>query len=113
MSSKRGIWTPLLVTMCVGYFLVLLDVTVVNVALPRISQELAVGGGSLAWVTTAYTVPFAALLLLAGTTGDRLGHRPMVLIGLAVFGVASLGCALAPGIEVLIAARAVQGLGAA
>jgi DHA2 family methylenomycin A resistance protein-like MFS transporter len=103
----------LLVTMCVGYFLVLLDVTAMNVAVPRIGSEFGVGGGSLAWVVTGYSVPFAALLLVAGATGDRIGHRPMVRTGLAVFGVASLGCALAPGVGWLIAARAVQGAGAA
>jgi len=103
----------LLVTMCVGYFLVLLDVTAMNVAVPRIGAEFAVGGGPLAWVVTGYSVPFAALLLVAGATGDRIGHRPMVRAGLAVFGVASLGCALAPGVGWLIAARAVQGGGAA
>ncbi|MBV8931993.1 MAG: MFS transporter [Kutzneria sp.] len=106
-------WTPLLVTMCVGYFLILLDVTIVNVALPRIGQQLRVGGGPLAWVTTGYTVPFAALLLFAGTTGDRLGHRRMVLTGLAVFGLASLACSVAPTLGVLVGGRAVQGVGAA
>ncbi len=103
----------LLVTMCVGYFLVLLDVTAMNVAIPRIGAEFGVGGGPLAWVVTGYSVPFAALLLVAGTTGDRVGHRPVVLAGLAVFGLASLGCALAPGVGWLIAGRAVQGGGAA
>jgi DHA2 family methylenomycin A resistance protein-like MFS transporter len=103
----------LLVTMCTGYFLVLLDVTAMNVAVPRIGAEFGVGGGPLAWVVTGYSVPFAALLLVAGATGDRIGHRPLVRTGLAVFGVASLGCALAPGAGWLIGARAVQGVGAA
>lgn len=97
--------------MCVGYFLVLLDVTAMNVAVPRIAGEF--GGGPLAWVVTGYSVPFAALLLVAGATGDRIGRPPMVLAGLVVFGLASLCCALAPGIAWLIAARAVQGAGAA
>lgn len=99
--------------MCVGYFLVLLDVTAMNVAIPRIGAQFGVGGGPLAWVVTGYSVPFAALLLVAGATGDRIGHRPVVLSGLAGFGLASLGCALASGIEWLIAARAMQGVGAA
>jgi DHA2 family methylenomycin A resistance protein-like MFS transporter len=103
----------LLVTMCAGYFLVLLDVTAMNVAVPRIGDQFSAGGPLLAWVMTGYSVPFAALLLVAGATGDRVGHRPVVLAGLAVFGVASLGCALAPGIGWLITARAVQGGGAA
>jgi MFS transporter, DHA2 family, methylenomycin A resistance protein len=105
--------TPLLVTMCVGYFLVLLDVTVVNVALPQMGAHLGVGGAALSWAVTGYSVPFAALLLAAGTTGDRLGHRRIVLAGLAAFGLGSLGCALSPSLGVLVVARAVQGVGAA
>jgi len=105
--------TPLLVTMCVGYFLVLLDVTVVNVALPQMGAHLGVGGAALSWAVTGYSVPFAALLLAAGTTGDRLGHRRIVLAGLAVFGLGSLGCAASPSLGVLVVARAVQGVGAA
>jgi DHA2 family methylenomycin A resistance protein-like MFS transporter len=103
----------LLVTMCAGYFLVLLDVTAMNVALPRLGAELHAEGALLAWVVTGYSVPFASLLLVGGTTGDRVGHRPVVLAGLAVFGVASLGCALAPGAGWLVGARAAQGVGAA
>jgi MFS transporter, DHA2 family, methylenomycin A resistance protein len=103
----------LLVTMCAGYFLVLFDVTAMTVAIPRIGAQFAAGGPLLAWVVTGYSVPFAALLLVAGGTGDRIGHRPMVLTGLVVFGLASLCCALAPGLGWLVAARAVQGAGAA
>lgn len=99
--------------LCAGYFLILLDVTVVNVALPAIGHDLAVSGTRLAWVVDAYTVPLAALLLPAGAIGDRLGHRRVVLCGLAGFGAASVGCALASTIEVLVAARALQGIGAA
>jgi MFS transporter, DHA2 family, methylenomycin A resistance protein len=113
VTSPNRHRTPLLVTMCVGYFLVLLDVTVVNVALPQMGARLGIGGGELSWVVTGYSVPFAALLLAAGTTGDRLGHRRVVLAGLAVFGLGSLGCALSPGLGALVAARAVQGIGAA
>jgi DHA2 family methylenomycin A resistance protein-like MFS transporter len=103
----------LLVTMCAGYFLVLFDVTAMTVAIPRIGAQFAAGGPLLAWVVTGYSVPFAALLLVAGATGDRIGHRPMVLTGLVVFGLASLCCALAPGLGWLVAARAAQGAGAA
>lgn len=99
--------------MCVGYFLVLLDVSAINVALPRLGAQFHAEGGQLAWTVTGYSVPFASLLLVGGATGDRVGHRPVVLAGLVVFGVASLGCALAPRVEWLIGARAVQGVGAA
>src|SRR4051794_704207 len=99
--------------MCVGYFLVLLDVTVVNVALPQIGDGLAAGVSGLQWVVDGYALALAALLLTGGTLGDLRGHRPVVLTGLGVFGVASLGCALAPTVGVLVAARVVQGVGAA
>jgi DHA2 family methylenomycin A resistance protein-like MFS transporter len=103
----------LLGVMCVGYFLVLLDVTIVNVALPAIDTSLDAGVSGLQWVVDGYALPLAALLLAAGTLGDRRGHRKVVVAGLAVFGVASLGCGLAPGVEALVAARAWQGVGAA
>ena len=109
MPSRR----LLLVVMCVGYFLVLLDVTVVNVALPTISRDLDASVRGLQGVVVGYTVALAALLLPAGTLGDRIGHRPVVLVGLAVVGLGSLGCGLAPTTTVLVAARVVQGVGAA
>jgi DHA2 family methylenomycin A resistance protein-like MFS transporter len=99
--------------MCVGYFLVLLDVTVVNVALPTISRDLHASVPGLQGVVVGYTVALAALLLPAGTLGDRIGHRPVVLVGLAVVGLGSLGCGLAPTTTTLVAARVVQGVGAA
>lgn len=102
----------LAVGLCAGYFLVLLDVTVVNVALPRLDTDLHAGAG-LAWTVDAYTVPLAALLLAAGAVGDRVGHRRMVLAGFVGFGVASIVCALSPAIGVLIAGRALQGTAAA
>ncbi|MFF0625376.1 MFS transporter [Streptomyces sp. NPDC004296] len=111
-SETAGTHRSLTVGLCAGYFLVLLDVTVVNVALPRLGVELHAGSG-LAWVVDAYTVPLAALLLAAGAVGDRLGHRRLVLIGLAGFGIASIVCALSPTIAVLIAGRALQGVAAA
>ncbi|MFL6062571.1 MAG: MFS transporter [Marmoricola sp.] len=103
----------LTLALCAGYFLVLLDVTVVNVALPAIGRDLDPGGTDLAWVVDGYAVPLAALLLVAGTLGDRVGHRTVVLTGFAAFGLATLGCALAPTLPALVAARAVQGTGAA
>ncbi len=105
--------TVVLVVMCAGYFLVLLDVTIVNVALPRLTAGLGAGGSAPQWVVDAYAVVLAGGMLAAGTVGDRYGHRRVVLTGLAVFGLASLGCGLAPNPAALIALRAVQGAGAA
>jgi DHA2 family methylenomycin A resistance protein-like MFS transporter len=99
--------------MCAGYFLVLLDVTVVNVALPRVGSGLHTDIGGLQWVVDGYALALAALMLTSGTAGDRYGHRRVVLAGLAVFGAGSLACGLAPDVAVLVAARVVQGVGAA
>src|SRR5436305_15247059 len=96
-----------LVVMCVGYFLVLLDVTIVNVALPRIGAGLHASVSGLQWVVDGYALALAALMLAGGTVGDARGHRRVVLAGLVVFGAASLGCGLAPTTGVLIAARVV------
>lgn len=102
-----------LTVMCVGYFLVLLDVTVINVALPQIGAGLGASVSGLQWVVDGYALALAALLLAGGTIGDLRGHKPVVLTGLAVFGVASLMCGLAPSAGVLIVGRVVQGIGAA
>jgi DHA2 family methylenomycin A resistance protein-like MFS transporter len=99
--------------MCVGYFLVLLDVTIVNVALPRIGSGLHANVSELQWVVDGYALALASLMLAGGTVGDLHGHKRVVLAGLVVFGAASLACGLAPSIAALIAARAIQGLGAA
>jgi MFS transporter, DHA2 family, methylenomycin A resistance protein len=99
--------------LCAGYFLVLLDATVVNVALPSIGAGLDAAGPGLAWVVDAYSVPLAALLLAAGAIGDSLGHRRVVVAGFLGFGAASVLCALAPGTTVLITGRALQGVCAA
>jgi MFS transporter, DHA2 family, methylenomycin A resistance protein len=90
-----------------------LDVTIVNVALPHIASSLSVHVAGLQWVVDAYTLPFAVLMLSAGVLGDRFGSRRTYLIGLAIFGAASLGCGLAPNAATLIAARAAQGAAAA
>ena len=103
----------LLALLCVGIFLVQLDVTVVNVALPSIRTGLDTSLTGQQWVVAGYMITLAALLLVFGMLGDRIGHRRVVLAGLAVFGLASLGCGAAPNIELLVAARAVQGIGAA
>jgi len=102
-----------LVVMCAGYFLVLLDVTIVNVALPRLGDDLGTSVAGLQWVVDGYAVPFAALLLASGVVGDRLGHRRIVLAGLSVFGIASVACAVAPAPGFLIGSRVAQGVGAA
>ncbi|WP_329482660.1 MFS transporter [Kribbella sp. NBC_01484] len=103
----------LLGLLCIGIFLVQLDVTVVNVALPSIRTGLDTSLTGQQWVVAGYMITLAALLLVFGALGDRIGHRRVVLAGLAVFGLASLGCGAAPNIELLVTARAVQGVGAA
>ncbi|MBO0804398.1 MAG: MFS transporter [Nocardiopsaceae bacterium] len=102
-----------LLVMCCGMFLVLLDVTIVNVAVPAITTGLRTSTAGVQWVVDGYTVAIASLLLAGGTLGDRLGHKATVLGGLVLFGIASAGCALATAVPELIAARAAQGTGAA
>jgi DHA2 family methylenomycin A resistance protein-like MFS transporter len=102
-----------LAVMCVGMFLVLLDVTIVNVALPGIAKGLDGDVPALQWVVDGYAVAIAGLLLTGGTLGDRFGHRRVLLAGLAVFGLASIVCASAPVSGVLIGARVGQGVGGA
>src|SRR3954466_15770487 len=111
MTSKRRTLT--LVVMCVGMFLVLLDVTVVNVALPRLRTDLGASVGSLQWIVDGYAVALASLMLPCGDLGDRHGHKRVVLAGLAAFGTGSLAAGLAPGAGLLVAGRVVQGAGAA
>jgi len=113
MSRVAPRRTAVLLLCSAGMFLVLLDVTVVNVALPRISEALHTGIAGLQWVVDGYAVPFAALLLAAGGLADRWGPGRLFVIGLAGFGGASLVCGLAPGTGVLVAGRALQGAGAA
>lgn len=102
-----------LAAVLLGYFVVMLDTTIVNVALPRIGADLGAQVTELQWVADAYTIVFAALLLGAGSACDRMGARRVYVAGLLLFAALSAGCALAPSIGVLIAARAVQGVGAA
>ena len=112
-ARHEGSPRTVLFVMCTGYFLVLLDVTIVNVALPRIGSDLGTDIGGLQWVVDGYALALAALMLTSGTAGDLYGHRRVVLAGLVVFGAGSLACGLAPGVPVLVAARVVQGVGAA
>lgn len=93
--------------------LAFVDGSVVNVALPAIAQNLHVGAGALQWVVNAYLLPLSALLLLGGAAGDHFGRRRLLIIGTALFAVASLGCALASGLGTLLASRLLQGVGAA
>ncbi len=109
---SRGRWAPL-AAICLGTFMLLVDVTIVSVALPPMSRDLHTQLASLQWVVDAYALSLAALLLLSGSLADRFGRRRLFQIGLALFAAASLASALAPGAGLLIAARAVQGAGAA
>jgi len=102
-----------LALVCVAMFMTVLDVSIVNVALPSIKTSLDVSDQSLQWILTAYAITFGGLLLLGGRAGDLLGRRRMFMVGMALFSAASLVCGLANSIGVLIAARAVQGVGAA
>lgn len=105
-------WLPL-VTLAIGFVMAMLDVTVVNVALPSIAVQFVVPLTDLVWIVDGYTLTFAALLLVAGALADRYGAKTVYLAGLAVFTFASLLCGLAPDANTLIAARMLQGLGAA
>lgn len=96
-----------------GLFVGLIDANAVNLALPAVRTDLGGGIAGAQWTIDAYNVTFAALLLTSGSLGDRFGRRRLLRIGVAVFVVASLGCAAAPALPVLLAARAVQGVGAA
>ena len=105
-------WIPL-VAVSLGYFLVILDATAVNLALPALREDLGGGITGLQWVVDGYTLAFAALLLSSGVAGDRFGARRVFLTGLALFTAASAGCALAPSIGILVLIRLVQGVAAA
>ncbi|MBB5855722.1 MFS transporter [Amycolatopsis umgeniensis] len=109
--STRRRWTVLAVC-AAAMFLIGLDTTIVNVALPRIGSGLRTGTRGLQWVIDAYTIVFASLLITSGALADRFGRRRVFQIGLVTFGIASVLCAAASSPELLIAARALQGIGA-
>jgi len=114
MSAVTRMSKPLtLAAMSLGFVVVQLDVTIVNVALPHIGSSLGAGVAGLQWVVNAYTLVFAAAILTAGALGDRFGAKRCFIVGFLVFTLASLGCGLAPNLAVLVGARAVQGLGVA
>ena len=110
-SPNRKWWT--LAAVSLGLFMIMLDNTVVNVALPSIERDLGARLSELEWIVSGYALTFAAFLLTGGKLADLLGRRRIFVIGLAIFGGASLACALAPGAGFLIGARVVQGVGAA
>ncbi|AZS73059.1 MFS transporter [Streptomyces lydicus] len=111
-GGPAGKWWPL-AAIALGNFLLLVDVTIVNTALPRIADGLGATLTSLQWVLDIYALALAALLMVAGSAADLFGRRRLYVAGLTLFALASLACGLAPDAGVLVAARAVQGVGAA
>ncbi|MFG3345834.1 MFS transporter [Streptomyces sp. NPDC048018] len=105
-------WAPL-TAVCAGYFMVILDVTILNVAVPVIGRDLSASLTGIQWITDGYTLVFAGFLLTGGALGDRLGNRRVFCWGVVVFTLSSAVCALAPDTPALVAARLVEGLGAA
>ncbi|MGN6584815.1 MAG: MFS transporter [Rhizobiaceae bacterium] len=113
IGSERWRGQLVLFAMCLAAFMIQLDVTIVNIALPTLQRDLALGPSALEWVISGYALSLAAFIPLAGALGDRFGHRLVVTGGLVLFGLGSLGCALADSSSVLLTARAVQGIGGA
>src|SRR5207253_459029 len=122
-ATDRSAWAPLTLSSASGRWVVVaavlgsgmaaLDATVVNIALPELGRDLHAGFDGLQWTINGYTLTLAALILLGGSLGDRFGRRRIFVIGTLWFAVASALCALAPSIEILVAARALQGIGGA
>ena len=110
--SSRARWLALLV-LCLGDLMIVLDVTIVGVALPSIQEDLEFSDESLAWVVNAYLITFGGFLLLGGRLGDLFGHRRLFLLGITLFTLASATCGLATSQWMLVGARAVQGIGGA
>ena len=110
--DERKRWLALIV-LCLGVLMIVLDTTIVNVALPSIRADLGFTETSLVWVVNAYMLTFGGFLLLGGRLGDLFGHRKMFLLGITLFTLASAACGLANSQGLLITARAVQGLGGA
>src|SRR5216110_2247358 len=112
ITDSRTRWLAFAVR-SLGSFMIVLDTTIVNVALPSIRTDLGFTEASLAWVVNAYLLTFGGFLLLGGRLGDLFGHRRLFLIGIALFTLASLACGLATSQGSLVVARSVQGLGGA
>jgi EmrB/QacA subfamily drug resistance transporter len=111
-TNNNNRWLALIIV-CLGYLMIVLDVTIVGVALPSIREDLGFSESSLAWVANGYMLTFGGFLLLAGRLGDLFGHRRLFLIGIALFTLASLGAGLAASQAELVAFRAVQGVAGA
>ena len=99
-------------SLVIGFFMILLDTTIVTVALPHMQHELNASLSAVIWVTSAYLLAYAVPLLITGRLGDRFGQKQMYLLGMVVFTLSSLWCGLSPNVEMLIVARVVQGIGA-
>src|SRR5918999_203389 len=110
-EERRKWWT--LAAVSFGLFMIMLDNTVVNVALPSIQEDLGADLSQLQWIVTGYALSFAALMLIGGKLADAYGRRLLFVIGIVIFTGASLWCGLASSGEMLIVARVVQGVGAA
>src|SRR6478609_10693065 len=110
--NNRTRWFALYV-LCLGSLMIVLDATIVNVALPSIRRDLGFSQTSLAWVVNAYLLTFGGFLLLGGRLGDLYGHRRLFLLGIGLFTVSSLACGLSTSQGMLVGARAVQGIGGA
>src|SRR3989441_3807494 len=117
MEVIRGMKTntrwPSLIVLCIGFLLIVVDMTIVNVALPSIQSDLGFSQAGLAWVVNAYLIAFGGLLLLAGRLGDLIGRKRIFLTGLAVFTTASLLCGVSMSQEMLVVSRFIQGVGGA
>jgi EmrB/QacA subfamily drug resistance transporter len=112
MTAHKNPWL-VLVLVCIAQFMVILDATIVNVALPSIQQDLEMSSTDLQWIVNAYALVFGGFLLLGGRMGDLIGRKRVFLTGVVIFTVGSLVCGLAPSSEFLIVSRGLQGLGAA
>ncbi len=113
MSRWKGNPWAILITLSLGFFMTLLDLTIVNIAIPNMVDELHASLDQILWVVNAYSLALAVLLITAGRLGDLRGKKTLFIAGLVVFTLASLGCGLSQGATELIAFRAIQGLGAA
>src|SRR5438128_6880440 len=111
-GRSSGRWFALIV-LCLGALMIVLDTTIVNVALPSIREDLGFSETSLAWIVNAYLLTFGGFLLLGGRLGDLFGHRRLFVGGIGLFTAASLACGLSTSQGMLVAARAVQGVGGA
>lgn len=111
--ARTSVLSLALAALCLGYFMVILDTTIVNVALPALRTDLGASVSGLQWVVDGYLLMLAALLLTGGVLADRLGARRIFQIGLGLFVAASVGCSVAPSTVVLVIARMAQGVGAA